>query len=90
MDKLGEGAHASVYKCYLVRDREIVDEYYSKLKELGLEPVQEIDSALDIFARADDHFSLDRIIEEDELSTATPIHRKRGISYNQDEEKFTL
>jgi methyl coenzyme M reductase gamma subunit len=51
--------------------------------------VQEIDSAIDIFARADDRFSLDRIIEEDELSTATPIYRTRGISYDQDEEKFT-
>jgi len=30
-DKLGEGAHASVYKCYLVKDRQIVDDYYRKI-----------------------------------------------------------
>jgi len=47
--------------------------------------VQEIDSAVDIFARADNRSSLDRIIEEDELSTATPLLRNRGISYDQDE-----
>lgn len=34
-DKLGEGAHASVYKCYLKKDREKVEAHYEKLKELG-------------------------------------------------------
>jgi hypothetical protein len=64
----------------LIKDRDVVDEHYKRLKELGLETVLECDSAVDIFARADDRFSLDRIDEEDEQSTATPVYRARGIS----------
>lgn len=84
-DKLGEGAHASVYKCYLVRDRQVVEEHYNKLKELGFEPNEEVCGSPDIFARAEDRFSLAAIQEEDELSTATPLIRDRGVSAEERE-----
>lgn len=85
-DKLGEGAHASVYKCYLLKDRDVVDEHYKNLKELGFDQNEQPHSAIDIFARADDRYSLDRIEEEDEMSTATPLFRDRGVS--QEESKL--
>jgi len=60
---LGEGAHASVYKCYLNQDREKVEQYYAKLKELGLHKQKSTDS-FDIFERAEDSGKLHRIDED--------------------------
>jgi hypothetical protein len=57
-DKLGEGAHASVYKCYLLKDREKVEEYYDRLKALGFETKDCVESAVSLFERAKDNDEL--------------------------------
>lgn len=63
-----------------MKDRQVVEDYYNKLKELGFESNEEVCGSPDIFARADDRFSLDAIQEEDERETATPLIRERGVS----------
>ena len=83
-DKLGEGAHASVYKCYLNQDREKVEQYYAKLKELGLHKQKSTDS-FDIFERAEDSGKLHRIDEDPDEQTPCTSGRERLISGDSDE-----
>lgn len=63
-----------MYKCYLLKDRSKVEDYYDQLKALGFETKDCIDSAINLFDRAKDLTQIDE--DPDEVAT-TPTTESR-------------